>query len=174
MSESFDSGLVMQAIESQYRAALQMLSRAITSCPEELWLAAQPRNKFWHVAFHAVFYAHLYLHRSEAEVVPWTKYRLGYQFLGAVPHPRYAGIVIDTPYSKAEVLEFLDLCCNELGALMRSAAMDAPSGFFWLPFSRLEAHLYNIRHIQHHTGQLLDRLRAAGEIEIPWVIAGQR
>ena len=29
----------------------------------------------------------------------------------------------------------------------------------WLPFSRLELHLYNLRHIQHHTGQLSAYLR---------------
>jgi hypothetical protein len=45
----------------------------------------------------------------------------------------------------------------------------APAGFPWLPFNKLELQFYNIRHIQHHTGQLADRLRNAINIGTPWV-----
>jgi hypothetical protein len=47
-----------------------------------------------------------------------------------------------------------------------SLDFDAPSGFFWLPFSKLELQLYNIRHVQHHTGQLIDRLRTVAGIGV--------
>jgi hypothetical protein len=43
------------------------------------------------------------------------------------------------------------------------------SGFFWLPFSKLELQLYNIRHIQHHTGQLIERLREQKDISVEWI-----
>jgi len=33
----------------------------------------------------------------------------------------------------------------------------------------MELHIYNIRHLQHHTGQLMDRLRTAGNIGVAWV-----
>jgi hypothetical protein len=33
-------------------------------------------------------------------------------------------------------------------------SLERESGFRWLPFSRSELHVYNIRHVQHHTGQL--------------------
>jgi hypothetical protein len=46
------------------------------------------------------------------------------------------------------------------------------SGFPWYKVSKLEHQLVNIRHIQHHTAQLVDRLRAADDIGIKWV--GQR
>lgn len=38
-------------------------------------------------------------------------------------------------------------------------SLAAPSGFSWRPFSRGELHLYNLRHIQHHTGALSAYLR---------------
>ncbi len=44
---------------------------------------------------------------------------------------------------------------------MAQTRLDADSGFYWLPFNKFELQLYNIRHIQHHTGQLTDRLRQA-------------
>ena len=47
----------------------------------------------------------------------------------------------------------------------------APSGFSWLRFGKTELQLYNIRHIQHHAGQLTDRLRTAAGIGVRWVAA---
>lgn len=41
--------------------------------------------------------------------------------------------------------------------------------FEWLPFEKLEHQLYNIRHTQHHTGQLAERLRSRIETGILWV-----
>ena len=49
-----------------------------------------------------------------------------------------------------------------------STAFDAPSGFHWLPFDKLELQFYNIRHIQHHVGELYERLAAAGGAEVGW------
>ena len=48
-----------------------------------------------------------------------------------------------------------------------------PSGFEWLKFTRAETHVYNIRHIQHHTGQLGAYLRRFDEAINPkWVGSG--
>jgi len=33
----------------------------------------------------------------------------------------------------------------------------------------MELHMYNIRHLQHHAGQLIDRLRTTENIGIAWV-----
>ena len=53
----------------------------------------------------------------------------------------------------------------------RLAALDfaSPSGFEWLPFSKLGLQTFvTIRHLQHHTGELGSRLSGRG-IEISWV-----
>jgi hypothetical protein len=47
--------------------------------------------------------------------------------------------------------------------------LEAESGFYWLPFDKLELQFYNIRHVQQHTGELCERLGAQGEIEVDWV-----
>jgi hypothetical protein len=43
------------------------------------------------------------------------------------------------------------------------------SGFPWIPFPRLELHIYNIRHIQHHAGQLGAFLRRNKVKGVGWV-----
>ena len=59
-------------------------------------------------------------------------------------------------------------------ANIRAAAptwdLDGPSKILWWDeFSKLEMQIYNIRHSQHHIGQLVDRLRNEVGIEIDWV-----
>jgi hypothetical protein len=52
---------------------------------------------------------------------------------------------------------------------VESLDIAAGSGFDWLPFDKMELQLYNIRHIQQHTGELCERLGAQGEIQVDWV-----
>ena len=47
--------------------------------------------------------------------------------------------------------------------------LEATSGFEWLPFSKLELQIYTIRHIQQHTGELMERLGTRANVEIDWV-----
>jgi DinB superfamily len=160
---------IHDVLRSQYRAALEMLFEAITKCPESLWLATEYPNKFWHVAYHALFFTHLYLQTSEAEFRRWAKHRPNYQFLGSIPWPPYDRPKIEAPYSKAEILEYHGVCGGEIEERVRTLDFDLPSGFSWLRFSKLELHIYSIRHLQHHAGQLTDRLRTANGIGVAWV-----
>jgi hypothetical protein len=45
------------------------------------------------------------------------------------------------------------------------------TGFSWYPLPKLEHQLVNLRHIQHHTAQLADRLRASQDLGIRWIRA---
>lgn len=48
-------------INSQFHAALDMLEQAIARCPDEIWYDAAPKNRAWHVTYHAFSsYTHLY------------------------------------------------------------------------------------------------------------------
>lgn len=163
---------VQRILESQFRASLAMLKHAIEKCPEELWTSEAQQNRFWHLAYHALFFTHLYLQPSEASFQPWAKHKPNVQFLGAPPLAPNEPVVIPTPYTREEVAEYLGLCGAEVAVKVPAVPLDADSGFPWLPFSRLEVHLYNIRHIQHHAGQLADRLRNAAGVASPWVRMG--
>jgi len=149
-----------------------MLRHTVEACPEDLWRSAAYHNRFWHVAYHALFFTHLYLQPSDAGFQPWGKHKPDSQFFGARPWAPDEPISIPSPYSRDEVLEYLEFFCAEVAAKVPAISLDADSGFHWLPFNRLELHLYNIRHIQHHAGQLADRLRTAANIGTSWVRMG--
>jgi hypothetical protein len=163
-----DALSAQQHFVKQYLAALAMLRRAIDACPDAVWLDVQPTNAFWHIAYHTVFYTHFYLHPSEHEFVPWMKHQKGSNHLGARAGATNEPASKPTPYPRADVLEYWDLCREQVAQRVPDDNLEAESGFSWLPFNRFELHLYTVRHLAHHTGQLADRLRSAANIGIPW------
>jgi len=158
-----------KAIISQYLAALEMLKQAIIQCPDSIWNDPGDKTKFWHVAYHALFYTHLYLQDSEQTFTPWPKHRPEYQFIGQVPWPPHAAPQIGEPYDKETVLEYLVFCQQQVTERAPLLNPEAVSGFSWLPFGKLELQFYNIRHIQQHAGELMERLGTRAHLELPWV-----
>jgi hypothetical protein len=160
---------VKAALQSQYLAALTMLARAIEACPPGLWDDQRQKNRFWHIAYHALFYTHFYLQDREEDFTPWSGHRELYNFMGPLPWPPHAEPTIGEPYSKPEILEYLEFCCGVVRARVPQLDLGAASGFPWLPFGRLELQLYSIRHLQHHAGQLIERLRERTGAGVEWV-----
>jgi hypothetical protein len=155
-------GTLRQLLKNQYRAALAMLRDAIEQCPEKVWFSREPRNAFWQVAYHTLFYTHLYLQPDEATFRRWPP-----------QHGEEDGISGD-PYTQAEVLDYWSFCDRMLDGAVDALDLESlESGFSWYPVSKLEHQLINVRHVQHHAAQLADRLRAARDIGIPWVATGR-
>ena len=157
-----------ESIARQYNSALAMLRKAIELCPEDLWLAGAP-NRTWHIAYHALFYTHFYLTPSEKEFAAWEHHRPESNHFGAVPRKPDAPAKIHEPYTQTELLQYADFCQREIETKTAVLDLEAPSGFYWLPFNKLELQFYNLRHLAHHTGQLAERLRSHADIGLPWV-----
>jgi len=157
------------AILSQYQAGLRMLRQAIAKCPDSLWNDADDKNKFWHVGYHVLFYTHFYLSEREATFQPWAKFRPDQHFLGPQPFPPYRVPVIGEPYTQPDLLEYVALCLHRSEQAIPVLALDAPSGFDWLPMNKFELQIYNLRHLQQHTGELMERLGARANISVDWI-----
>ena len=160
-----------EGILSQYLSALAMLEQAIERCPEDMWDDPQDQNKTWHVAYHTLFYTHLYAHTRGQDFQSWEHHREGYENMGSKSEPSHdppnAG---KQPYSKDEVLSFLGFCRDYLREQIPILDMEAESGFPWIPMNKLACHAYNLRHLQHHIGQITGRLRARAGVSVDWVI----
>ena len=160
---------VTAVIRSQYLAGLEMLKQAVGQCPEALWDSPDDSTPTWHLAYHALFYTHLYLQESPQVFAAWAKHRAEYQFIGPLPWPPHAPPQIGEPYTPAEVLEYLAFCQAEVERRVPQLQLEGPSGFEWLPFGRLELQLYSIRHLQQHVGELMERLGRRAGLQFPWV-----
>jgi hypothetical protein len=157
-------------ILSQYHATLDMLEEAIRTCPDELWADKRFKNAFWHVAYHALFYTHLYLGDGLESFVPWSKGRQEYEILGdTLPWPPHDKPNIGEPYTKEELLEYCAFCRQVVADKVPALDLEAASGFDWVAFGKLELQFYNIRHAQHHIGQLSERLRNGAGAGLHWI-----
>lgn len=164
-NESDDTTTLRAVIISQYLSALEMLRQTILNCPESFWRSTTLRNQLWRVAYHALFYVHLYLQPSVDDFVPWHKHRNEVEsYIAAEPEQPDA-----QPYSREDVLEYLDYCTAEVRSRIAVVDFSAPSGFPWYPITKLELQFVNIRHIQQHTGELSEQLSDKTGNTIRWV-----
>jgi len=160
-------------LKSQYHASLAMLRDAVERCPADVWLSREHKNAFWQVAYHTLFFTHLYLQRDEAGFRPWAQHQAAVQhqdgFAGRAD-PNSPLPLIPNPYTQQQVLAYLTFCDHMVDAAVDELDLDSPEcGFWWYKLSKLEHQFVNIRHVQHHTAQLADRLRSAADIGIAWV-----
>jgi hypothetical protein len=160
-------------LKSQYHAALAMLRETIERCPDDVWYSKEHTNSFWQVAYHALFFAHLYLQPNEAAFRPWEGHQSDVQHPDGIPgtaDPNSTLPLIPKPYTKAEVLAYWNVCEQMVDDAVDALDLDSPdSGFSWYKVSKLEHQIVNIRHIEHHMAQLADRLRSSAGIGIRWV-----
>lgn len=164
---------IQEVFISQYAAGFAMLKNAVSACDKELWDSERDKNRFWRIAYHALFYTDLYLSIDEKHFAPWTHHHDDYQILGDnTPWPPHHAVKIGTPYTPNDVLAYCARLQNTLAERINALDFKAPSGFFWLPFNKLELQIYNIRHLQHHAGQLIDRLRERQGAGIEWIGRG--
>ena len=84
-----------------------MLKQAIEQCPDVLWAGDAYPVPFWRVAYHTLYFTHLYLQQTEQDFRPWEHHRDEYHDL---PWPPDSGSSIDDPYTKDQLLEYWRLC----------------------------------------------------------------
>lgn len=164
---------VRAVFKSQYHAGLAMLRQAIELCPDDLWYDTAPRNVFWQVAYHALYFTHLYLMPRENEFVPWEGHVANVQNPDGIAGPPDPGSDLPLtapPYSRDQVLAYLrhlDGIIDDVVDTLDFASTE--SGFHWYKVSKLEHQVINVRHLNHHMAQLADRLTAAGVGGMRWV-----
>ena len=144
---------------SQYQASLEMLKQAIIECPEPVWNAGGDRNKFWQVAFHALYFTHEYLADSYETFTPWVKHREVYDFDESQ---------VFEPYDKDTLLEYLAFLQEHVVERVPQLKLEGPEGH-GRSMTTLELQIYSIRHLMQHTGELMERLGDRTGAQIDWV-----
>ena len=138
-----------KAAWQQFGASIDMLKNAMEVCPEELWGDHSQTPEFWYVAFHTLFFLDLYLSESEVGFMPPAPFTLD--------EMDERGLMPERAYAKEELLKYLEhgrnKCHTTIVEMTRERAKQR-CGFGWLDISVEESLLYNMRHVQHHAGQL--------------------
>jgi hypothetical protein len=164
---------VKQILIGQFEASLAMLNQCLEACPPEHWEGQIANGTFRWVAYHTLFFADLYLSPShEAFKLRELNER------GGDERQPVAGVGLD----KEDALSYAQICRQKMRDTIAAETPDSlagSSGFDGYKISRGELHLVNIRHIQHHTGQLSAYLRRVDERSkdreaLRWIGSGWR
>ena len=160
-------------IDRQFAAAIQTIRLAIEACPDQLWDDRTDGTPFWHLAYHALFYADFYLSDDE-KTFQARNFHVDKSQLLPGDYREYAGIV-DTPektFRKDQLLDYADHCvrkCGETFEKLTDERVLERCGFWWYKLNVGEFLLNNLRHAQHHAGQLNLLLRRRAGIGIEWM-----
>lgn len=136
-------------IWEQYGAAIDALSAGVRLCPDALWLDATRTPPVWGYVHHAAFWLDVSLSGSVEAYTPPDG--IGLEELDP------EGVLPATPLSRERALEWLGKSRAKTRAVvlgLTEARSAEPCTFTWgsMPFGELL--LYNLRHVQHHAGQL--------------------
>lgn len=164
---------VKAILRGQFEASLCMLGQCIQTCAPEQWEGKIANATFRQIAYHTLFHVDLYLSPSEQAFEPRDLNRRGNE--RSITGWR-------TGLTQDETRTYLTICRQKALETLASETPESlarESGFSWLPFSRGELHVYNIRHVQHHTGQMSAYLRRIDESlkdadSLDWVSTGWR
>ena len=183
---------IREALKSQYRGGLAMMARCIERCPDDLWVAPNPpetvrasegnpdwngvTRPFWRIAFHTVYFTHLYLGQNADafQPPPGTSAVRRRDFAPMWQSPwdlePYELPTDANPCSRSEVLAYVGFVVGLVDQTVEGLDLDHPqSGFPWYENCTKIAHqLMNLRHLQGHVGQLSELLMLRG-IDIDWV-----
>jgi hypothetical protein len=188
---------VRTALKGQYKAGLAMLRDCIVKCPDDVWAAGMPpltptltlpqgggnasaraaqereSRTFWRIAYHALFYTHLYAMPRLEEFKPWPRHIEHAKEIWIGPDEEVPPI--ETTYTQAEVLEYLEWIETQVDGWVDALDLDSQeSGFYWYKdFPKLDHQVLNVRHLGTHVGQLSERLFLAG-IDTVWVGKGSK
>ena len=163
---------ISEILRSQYEAAFETLAKCIEHSPDSIWSGLVGNHRFDQSAFHALFFADLYLGEGIDEVKVQEFHQQHSEFEG------YEELESKKPtneYSKTFVNQYLDFCREKMNSAMRDSnegVFARKASFPWLEMSRGELHVYNIRHLQHHAAQLVLRSRLDSDVDINWERAG--
>jgi len=151
-------------IWQQFGAAIDMLENAVLACPDDLWSDRSQRPEFWYVVFHTLFFLDLYLSDSDVGFAPPAPFTLD--------EMDEAGLLPERVYKKDELHTYLEhgrKKCRATIQAMTDEKANQRCGFDWLDISVAEVLLYNMRHVQHHVGQLNLILRQKVDSAPRWV-----
>jgi hypothetical protein len=157
------------ALKRQYHAGLAMLRECVEKSSDEIWLSGKHPRNFWRIAYHAVFFTHLYLGQTVDDCTAWEKHRESATSLWESENPE-----VLEPYSKTEILGYINLVDQMIDETVDGLDLACETtGIPWYKnMGKLEHEILNIRHLQTHVGQLSELLIENGVEGNYWMSRG--
>lgn len=153
-----------QTLWKNFAAAIDMLREAVILCPDDLW---QAERKFFYLTYHTAIFLDYYLTKPVSDFVPVLPYTISDS--SSLPPETIDDVLPDRFYGRQEILDYLSSIREKCRKLIDRSTADEfmerwiePSEInlhglcpsLVVNYSLLDILLYNLRHVQHHVGQL--------------------
>lgn len=158
---------------NQYHAALRTLDLCVERCPEAGWGQPVHELAFCQAAFHALFFADLYL-GTDIDAQKQQPFHLENQDVFRDYEELEPRRQVHL-YEREWIKQYINHCREKVVNVMQAETVESlqsPVEVPWYKITRAEMHVNNIRHIQHHAAQLILVLRREHDVEMPWVSSG--
>lgn len=157
-----------RVIWEQMGGAIDALAKVVETCPDSLWSDHGRARPFWGEVHHVTFWLDLYLTGDVDEYCPPDG--IGLEELDP------EGVLPAIPLSKERAASWVGrsrLKAMEVTLSLTEERAEAICTFGWgsMPFGELL--LYNLRHVQHHVGQLNRVLRQEADDAAEWSFAAR-
>jgi hypothetical protein len=163
---------IKKSYSRQIGAAFKMLENVINNANDTTWTSRLNNMPFWQICYHVLWYTDFYFHANQETFRPQSFDMEGIKNYWIKPDSQ----MIENqkhPISKKDMLFY----CN-YGRQKAQQFIDGidvtyfttPSPFEWHGFPKIDIVDYNIRHLQHHIGQLDIILRREQDIGNPWIM----
>jgi len=145
----------------QIGASIDMLENAIAACSNDNW---NSESQFWYVCYHTLFFLDYYLDENPDQFAPPQPFTMS-EFDPANLRPYQV-------YTKVELTEYCEYCRSKCKSVVgKLNCQNAENRFIndYRDYSFLEILIYNLRHVQHHVGQLQLLLRQSNDTVPNWI-----
>ena len=163
---------IKESLWQQFGASIDMLINVVSFCPPDFYAA---NKRFYYLAYHSIVFLDYYSSIPPRPFSPALSFTIKPQ--DQRPEESIGDMVPDKIYSKQELVDYLQevrLKCKKLiDSLTNDESLNArftegtEEGD--MDYSILEILLYNLRHTQHHVGQLNLLVRQNLNEHMEWV-----
>ena len=146
-----------QEFVNQYRYSLKMLKGVVRETNKDTWRCTDGEKvAAWQIAYHAVYYANIYCSPTGEQVKRWDGQTDLDHFFNT-PWPPHERFIPDHVFTKVNIIAFIDFVLGVIPEYLEYLEWDKPCWPDWYHMNQFEFHINNLRHIQHHTAQLIER-----------------
>jgi len=148
---------IQESLWGQFGASIDMLINVISNCPDN-YLATNKR--FYYLAYHSVIFLDYYLSIPPKDFSPILTFTIKDE--DQRPPESIGDMIPDKIYSRQELIDYVKHSRLKCEKLIESLTDDEKLNIRFtegneegdMDYPILEILLYNMRHTQHHTGQL--------------------
>lgn len=160
-----------------FLAAIDMFKNIIVLCPDKVW---EQDKKFFYLTYHTAIFLDYYLSNPVKEFYP----SLPYTILDSLPPEAVDDVIPNKFYTKEDLVEYISAIRKKCQNLIQHASGEKLDGR-WIKDEEINLHglcptlvsnytlmeilFYNLRHLQHHAGQLNLLLRQQANIAAAWI-----